>query len=428
MRKARFGLIDELAYITSTLVLVLIIVWLLRGPLQVSQYSSYIVHTVVLLMLFSKLLRVKVSEGVVSFVSSFISAIGWFALEVSVMFFIGGYLGLEQEFTRYTLPLFVAGIILLIFSWNLGVIVPIKRTALKKEVYLFETKGIQSSDNLKIRTEEFIGLPIEFGNMLVGCVTLKDLDLDINTTLGKISLLVRAPALIFSSNLNKKRKVRDASTEEYESARSFYISKKSEEKKSIVKLPFIEVEEYGDFYESVRFGPIRISEENGESTVSITPFVHITESGKRKRKALVLSNGKKKVMVRLDGKKVKASWDGWRLVTDGESYTFLRKGSVYAKDSIGELVLKTMNYTLKVSENSVSVSIPGVELTATPQLLVISSGSKFQKVEDKEISKRFIETVARIIRNQISDLLNGIEPDITDVYNGIDSVLKKIGD
>jgi hypothetical protein len=214
---------------------------------------------------------------------------------------------------------------------------------------------------------------------------------------------------------------------EYESARNSYISKKSEEKKSVVKLPFIEVEEYGDFYESVRFGPIRVHEENGESTISITPFIHVVESGKRKEKALVLSDNKNKAMVKLDGKKVKASWNGWRLVTDGESYTFLRKGSVYAKDSIDGLMLKTMNYMLKVSESSVSVDIPGVKLVATPQLLILSSGNRSQKVENKEISKRFIETVARIIRNQVSDLLNGIEPDIADVYAGIDSILKEIG-
>ncbi|MEM0219946.1 MAG: hypothetical protein QW213_06405, partial [Thermoproteota archaeon] len=184
---------------------------------------------------------------------------------------------------------------------------------------------------------------------------------------------------------------------------------------------------YGDFYESVRFGPIRVSEEGGESKISITPFINIVESGKDKKKALVLSNNKKKVIVKLNGKKVKASWDGWKLVTDGESYTFLRKGSVYAKDSIDGLMLKTMNYTLKVSESSVSVDIPGIKLVATPKLLVLSSGSRSQRIEDQEISRRFIESVARIIRNQVSDLLNGIEPDIADVYAGIDSILKKVG-
>jgi len=427
LKKARFGLSEELAYIFSTLALILIIVWLLRGTLQVSQYSSYIVYAVVLFMLFSKLLQVKISEGIAGFISSFASSIGSLAVEVSVMFFIGGYLGLEQEFTRYTLPLFVAGIVLLILSWRLGVIVPIRRTTLKKEIYSFECKGMQLGENLKIRTGELLGLPIEFGNMLVGCVAIKDLDLDINTTLGKILVPIKAPAVIFSSSLSKKDKVREASVEEYESARNLYISKKSEEKKSVVKLPFIEVEEYGDFYESVRFGPIRVHEENGESTISITPFIHVVESGKRKEKALVLSDNKNKAMVKLDGKKVKASWNGWRLVTDGESYTFLRKGSVYAKDSIDGLMLKTMNYMLKVSESSVSVDIPGVKLVATPQLLILSSGNRSQKVENKEISKRFIETVARIIRNQVSDLLNGIEPDIADVYAGIDSILKEIG-
>lgn len=428
MKKVGLDLANKLSSVFSTFVLILILVWLLRGLLQISQYSSYIVYAVILFMLLSKLLQVKIDEGIAGFISSLTSSIGLLSVEVGILFFIGGYFGLEQEFSRYTLPLFVAGILLLILSWRLGVIVPIRRTTLKKEIYSFEDKGMQLDENLKIRTEELLGLPIELGNMLVGCVAIKDLDLDINTTLGKILVPVKAPAIIFSSSLNKKNKIRDASTEEYEAARSFYISKKGEEKKSIVKLPFIEVEEYGDFYESVRFGPIRVYEENGESTISITPFIHIVESGERKRKALVLSDNKKKVMVKLDGKKVKASWDGWRLVTDGKSYTFLRKGSVYAKDSLEGLMLKTMNYVLKVSESSVSVDIPGVKLVATPQLLILSSGNKSQRIEDKEISKRFIETIAKIIRNQVSDLLNGIEPNIADVYAGIDSVLKEVGD
>ncbi|MBO3767917.1 MAG: hypothetical protein JTT16_01155 [Candidatus Brockarchaeota archaeon] len=427
MRKARLNFVDELAYVLSTFSLVLIIIWLLRSPLQISQYSRYIVYAVVFLMFFSKLLQIKVGAGVTGLVSSFASAVGSLALEVSIMFFVGSYLGLEQEFTRYILPLFLTGVILLILSWKLGFIVPLRKTTLRKEIYSFESKGMQLGENLKVKAEEIIGLPIEFGNILVGCVAIKDLDLDINTTIGKILIPIKTPTIIFSSSLRKKNKIRDASTEEYESAKSLYMSKKDEEKKSIIKLPFIEVEEYGDFYESVRFGPIRVSEEGGESKISITPFINIVESGKDKKKALVLSNNKKKVIVKLNGKKVKASWDGWKLVTDGESYTFLRKGSVYAKDSIDGLMLKTMNYTLKVSESSVSVDIPGIKLVATPKLLVLSSGSRSQRIEDQEISRRFIESVARIIRNQVSDLLNGIEPDIADVYAGIDSILKKVG-
>ncbi|MEM0003346.1 MAG: hypothetical protein QXT08_04180, partial [Thermoproteota archaeon] len=64
MRKARLNFVDELAYVLSTFSLVLIIIWLLRSPLQISQYSRYIVYAVVFLMFFSKLLQIKVGAGV----------------------------------------------------------------------------------------------------------------------------------------------------------------------------------------------------------------------------------------------------------------------------------------------------------------------------------------------------------------------------
>ena len=430
MREYNFGrlsLRSKARAVLSSLALIVALVWLLRSVLFVSGYGTEIVYVFMVLLFLSNILTVRLNSDVFAFLSSLASSFGSFAVDLSLAFFFGGFFGLGSEFTTYTLAFFVGGLVLYVTSWSLGRLESPKRAMVAKEVVSFGSGPIQLGKNLKAQVQELTGLPIRVRDRLLGVVALNDMDLAFQTTFGPVKVPVRSPALVLSSRLSQKGKVRTATDEEWEEASDLYSDRGEEAGWTVVKLPFVKVEDQGGFSTEVEVGPFKFSDTDQGSVVDIPPFIHVvSDEGSRSGRALVLSRGEQRAKVTCARGMVRASWNGWRIKTDGEGYTVVRHGGSYAKDRAGSLVVGSPGYVLKVSKDNVSVELPDTRLMATPSVLVLTSGDKSQRISDEKLSKRFTESMLGVARDQISELLAGRDPDPADVYVEIDSLLEEI--
>jgi hypothetical protein len=424
---SRLSLRSKARTVFSSLALIVALVWLLRSVLFVSEYGNEIVYVFMALLFLSNILKVRLNSDVFAFLSSLASSFGSFAVDLSLAFFFGGFFGLGSEFTAYTLAFFVGGLVLYVTSWSLGRLESPKRAMVAKEVASFGSGPIQLGKNLKAQVQELTGLPIRLRDRLLGIVTLNDIDLVFQTTFGPVKVPVRSPALVLSSRLNQKGRIREATEGEWKEASDLYTNRGEEAGWTVVKLPFVKVEDQGGFSTEVEVGPFKFSDTDQGSVIDIPPFIHVvSDEGSRSGRALVLSRGERRARVTCARDMVRASWNGWRIKTDGQGYTVVRHSGSYAKDKAGGLVVGSPGYSLRVSKDNVSVELPDTKLMATPSVLVLASGGKSQRISDEKLSRRFIESMLDVAQDQISELLAGQDPDPADVYVEIDSLLKEI--
>ena len=414
----------RLGILLSGVALIIALVWIFRSILFVSQYSVQIAYAFIVFVFLTNIIHVKLNQGFFGFLGSLASKLGSFAIDISIAFFFAGFLGLEQQFTNYTLALFIAGILLFIASFIFWRLVVPKRAVIGREVFSFGSGQIQFADDLKARAEQIVGLPITIGNRLLGCMSVNDVEFSVNTTFGGVKVPARAPVLILSRNLERKEKVRNATDEEYAKAEKLYAERKSQLTGTFVKLPFVNVEAYEDDTTEVEIGPLRVSDTDEGTIVDIPPFIHvIEEGGPRRVRVFVTSGDKERATIVLAKGLVKAIWNGWKLKTDGDTYTIVRKGGSYAKDRDGTLIVGSPGYELTVSSENVSIQLPDIELMATPTMLVLKSDGKTQRISNEKLSRRLIDAMVNVAKEQVSDLLSGAELDPADVYVEIDSLL-----
>lgn len=420
--------IDQLGMAISGIALILALAWIFRTALFISQYSIEIVYAFIVCVFFTNIIHVKLNQGVFGLVSSLASKLGSFALDTSVAFFFAGFLGLEQQFTNYTLALFIASLLLFIASFIFWRLVVPKRAIIGKEIFSFGKGQIQLADDLKAKTDNLTGMPIRIGNRQLGCISLNDVEFSVNTTLGYVRVPVSAPVLIMSGRLQKDARVRDATEDEWEKAESLYANRRKQLSGSLIKVPFVRVETYEDDSTEVEIGPIRISDTEEGTMVDVPPFIHFVDEEKpTKGRILIASGDRDKATIALARGILKASWGSFRLKTDGNTFTSVRKGGSYAKDRAGSIVIGSPGYELTVSGDNVSLELPDIELMATPSTLVVKAGGKTQRIANEKLSRRLIDAMVDVAKNQVSALLGGAEIDPADVYVEIDSILHGVG-
>lgn len=430
MRKVEFKmkLRDQLELLLNSLVLIVALIWIFRDILLISQYSNEIVYTFIFFLFLSKIINVRFDMGIFGFISSLLSSIGSFSISLCIAFFLGGFLGLEKQFTSYTVSLLVAGIIAYLASWSFGTLVSKRRITLGKKLTSFYVENNQIASGIEIGADELNGIPILYGNKISGAVLFNNFDLNINTTLGNVRVPIKPPALVLSSKLRKKGEIRNVTVEELKKAMEILSSYKENIRTEYIKLPLILVREDPEV-EEVRFGPIKVVSTEDFDEISISPFIHIVEERKvKKGKAFVASVNKQEVVVKFEMGKIHASWNGSRLLTDGKSYTLLRRGSSYAKDKLGSLSLHSPSYSLRISKDTVSLKLFDIKLVVTPSMLILESNKRVQRIKDETLSKKFISSLLNLAKSQVTDLLRGIEPSLDEIYNEVDSLLGEIGE
>lgn len=420
----RMTLRSKIQYMFTSLALILALVWLLRSVLLIPGYGDEIAYAFMALLFLSNVMSVKIDQGAFGLLSSLASSIGSYAVDLSISFFIGGFLGLGEQFTRYTLALFVGGLVLFVVSWKTGRLVEPKRPRICREVVSLGNNRLEFAAGLVADSPRLTGMPIKMGNKVLGAVTVDDFDLLVKTTLGPVKVAVKAPALVLGPHLTLGEKVRDPSDSELRDAEMLYSKRRDEVGGTSIRLPFLSVEEHEGLETEVQIGPFRVSDTEAGAVVDIPPFIHITsDSGGPGRRVFVTSGSDGRAIVTWSQGTIKARWNGWSVKTDGETHTVLRKGSSFAKDRAGSLIVGSPGYTLNVSGDNVSVQLPDMQITATPGVLVLTSGGKSQRMSDERLSKRFIDAMVEVARDQISRLMAGEEPDPADVYVEIDSLL-----
>jgi len=424
MAKHETGTRAKISSLLAGAALLVALAWLFRGVLFLSQYSVQIVWTVAILVLLSNAISVRLDQGVSGLFSSLASGLGSASVELSILFLLGGFLGLESIFTDYTLTLFVAGLLLFMASWLVGRLVTPKRPILERHIARFSDGEMELAHGLKVRAQQLQGLPISVGRRSLGCVAINDMDFHIESTLGPVRIPARAPVLILTPMLRKGERVRDVTQEEYDSAWSLYSTRTGRMSGTFIRIPFVNIRAYDDYATEVELGPLRISDTDEGTVVDIPPFVHVVDdTGPRRRRVLVASASPHRTTIISTKGKTKARWNGWRIKTDGQSYTVLRRGSSYAKDGGGNLVVGSLGYELTVSKENVAVQLPDVELVATPRMLIVTTEGETQRIADERLSRRFIDSMVEVAKSQVSDLLSGAEVDPAEAYVAIDSLL-----
>lgn len=419
----RMTLRSKLKAVFGSFAMILALVWLLRSVLLISSYGDEIAYTFIGLLFLANIMSVRLDQGAFGLVSSFASSMGSYAVDLSIAFFLGGFLGLGDRLTTYTLALFVGGLVLFIASWTTGKLVEPRRPRVSVEVVSFGEGKHELATGLTASSAQLTGLPVKMGSKVLGAVTLEDFDLLAKTTLGTVRVPIRSPALVVG-HLLPGNKIRNATDQELRDAEALYLRRREQLGGTSIRLPFLRVEDHEGLATEVEFGPFKISDTEEGAVVDIPPFIHVTGDHTRYgRRVMVISGAEDKATVTFSHGTAKARWNGWRVKTDGETYTILRKGNSFAKDRGGSLIVGSPGYTLKVSEDNVSVQLPDTQITATPSVLILAAGGKSQRIKDEKLTKRFIDAMLEVANDQISRLLAGEEPDPADVYVEVDSIL-----
>jgi len=395
----RFRLAEYLKALTALLLLL----WLFKGPLKLEAYNDQLVYAIVGLIFAFELLSVGKWFGVT--ISGVIFALAKAFLWTSVFLFFGQWLGMSDRLSSYDGTAFAYAVVLALAGLLLSKFDE-RRLDLKVENRAYEFNGADFGDvKLKGSGKAY---PVKFGRKHVGWVLDGELEVEVETPLGRVRKRLLAPVAAWTrENIAGGKTTPDpafvSTVEPLLNPDRLYRDKN---KASVVDLGLVKVYEGEDFeYVKVPFVEV-ISTPTGEE-VKIGP-IHIHEGNPEKPPGEMLTireltNGFQLTKV---GDRLRIQTDEYSIEVEGERVTYRSGNEVL---SLGESIsLRSGDVSVTVGRGKAKIKIEDVVISAREGKVRIRAGGKTYTVESREAYRLVLRKAKEIVEEQSAELIEGL--------------------
>lgn len=361
----------------------------------------------------SQLINLELGKGLTRAFSSLLSKLGNISLYAAVIFFILSFFGLGLYFTNMIAILLVSGFILKLssmFGWFVQA-----RDKLKYYRRKFEKIEININSASIYTENECDAIEVKRGGRTIGLVINSDLGILINHPIRSFKFKFAKPVSLVSPFLKIKGKSESIS-QEILGIKDFF-----EDSKTYVRLPFIDVEE-SDFETKVKVGPIEVRESPYGEEVTIFPFIHVKEEGKKTilkifskdRRAIIKAGS---IFIRNDVERLKIDRDG----------IILERGSEKIILKQNEVWLRSGDHEISLDEARAIINAPLFKLYIGDSMIKFSSNGKFLVYRNKDLADKIKQAINEELSRQIPDFLQGMPFDPIAVISTIQEFLERHG-
>jgi len=446
----------------GTGVAILVLVWLIRGPLDLYRYSYDLLASAGALLFVSFALRTKTRVGPMRAASSFLGNVAWASVASIIGIWLGSWIGgasfpaaISDKVVDLAILMLSTGIVAIGLA---SVTKSDKRIRAKAKPVVVSagTKVMIGPSTLSVASDT-VALPVVRKGRPFGDVLFGDLVSTFDTPMGEVSSTVRGPLVLrhvpFSARKTDGdeaakitgRPLLQLASEAEQQVASLGLSSQDidipfvhihhdeGEDESDVDVPFVRVQKDGD-ESNIRVGPLNINVDESDR-----PNVNITTSdddddevSHHKRRhgdgddylsrswSAIGRNGSTFVRSRLNG--VSARWNGSSMTLRRGFMKMTSGGDAFEYDP-QDIRTQSPMHTLHVTQTGISLNTAKFTVKIDGNRVILRTDGKTTSTEDATLASNLRGVLAELARKQVQDVIDGLPIDLAELLSKTEEVL-----
>jgi len=429
---------------------VLLFVWLIRGILVISQYSTPILLTIFAFIFLAGIFQTRTRSGASRAISSFL----WHVAGASILIAIAiWFLTWVASVQSTTLPTLITSQVpyLVIIAIAAGLLGYAIRQVSPREGGIHTTRpAIVVSPDSEVKAAgaslstkaDSIALPIARHGRTVGCVVFGDLRATFETPMGRVTAPITGPVATFGIPFRGNRAGADE-TAKVASQNVDQIIRRALTEPSgpradsswrDIDLPFIHVHEDW-FGESVDVGPISVRSGPDGDNVRIGGFDIDSDDRDRGfrrhhrhhdnwRASWFARGSQESTYLSVSYGNVAAKWNGSSLSVKGDSMK-LTSGSDGFEYSPTEVKTFSPLHTLHVANQKMTLDTRKFSLNVTADHIALRAESGSKSSDSADLARDLRSLFTEEAKKHIQDVMNGVPIDIDEMLSSTEEALTK---
>lgn len=389
----------------------LVLVWLVRGPLGLTTYSTSLLIISFGAFLLSRVFNTETNQGPGRAIASFLAnlATAFFGFIISIWFL--GWIASLQNSTFPTLlssrvPDFAIGLVsaglaaYAVYRFNPRR----KRGTLTKPALLVSTGKSPTTESSRLSMrQDTVGMPIKSEGQTVGCMLLGDLSTTFDTPMGPVNALLQGPVTTIGIPFQGRKLSNDDVAKITGKSSNQLLTDNSS------RVGDVEIERL----KKVR-GCMGIQ-------MKVGPLVFDWDEEHPQHERW-LAKGSGETYVSIDGQVVSAKWNGSSLSLDGDTMK-LMVGSDSFSYSPNEIKTASPLHTLQVTQDKITLDTGKFTLKVSGDNVVLRTEQKTSATESKQLANDLRKLLTETAKKHVSDVIEGTPIDLSEMFATTQEVL-----
>src|SRR3989441_5527713 len=391
---------------------ILALVWLIRGPLGLQQYSASMLLAGIGFFFLGRVFRTETNSGAGRAAASLLWTLPTSFVGIILSIWILGWVAsLQSDFSPTAIssrvPILAVGAI----TAGLGAFA-VQRLGLTRRwtatpFVVLEGKGpTMEGNNLTVK-QDTVGMPIRRERRTIGCVLLGEVSGSFKTPMGMVSASLPPPV----TTVGVPFQGRTISSEDVV--------------KMTGKSPSQLAGDVSSRADDLDVGRIRLRDGCMGDRWKIGPLIFDWDAdGEHHPKERWLAKGVGTAYVTTNGQRATAKWNGSSLSV-GDGSMELSAGSDSFSYSPTEIRTTSPLHTLRVTQDKITLDIRKFTLKVSGGTVFFRTEDKTNRTETKALANDLRSLLTETAKKQVSDVMEGSPIDISEMLNTTEEVLAK---
>ena len=391
---------------------ILALLWIIRGPLGIQQYSLSLLLAGFSLGFLGRIFRTETISGAGRALVSFLWNLTWAFVGIILGIWILGWVASLQSdafptaISSWTPNLVVAGI-----ATGLGAYAT-QRLGLARRwratpFIVGEGRGPTMEGTKLTVKHDTVGMPIRREGRTIGCVLMGEVSTTFKTPMGTVSAMLPGPVTTIGVPFQGKTTTND------------------EVVKMTGKLANELFEETSSRGDELDVGRIRLRDGCMGDRWKIGPLIFDWDGdGEHHPKERWLAKGAGNAYITTNGHHATAKWNGSTLSV-GDGLMELSAGSDSFSYSPTEVRTASPLHTLRVTQDKITLDIRKFTLKVSADTVVLRTEDKTSRTESKALANDLRSLLTETAKKQVRDVMEGNPIDISEMLNTTEEALAK---
>lgn len=391
---------------------ILALVWLIRGPLGIQQYSASILLAGIGLFLLGRVLRIETNSGAGRAVASFLWNLAAASVGIILSIWILGWVAsLQSDVYPTVISSRVPYLAVAAITTGLGAYAVQKLGLTRKwtasPFIVAEGKGPTMEGTKLTVKHDTVGMPIRREGRTIGCVLLGEVSTSFKTPMGMVSASLPGPV----TTVGIPFQGRTVSSDEVV--------------KMTGKSPNQLFAESSSRADDLDVGRIRLRDGCMGDRWKIGPLIFDWDGdGEHHPKERWLAKGAGSDYVTTNGHRATAKWNRGTLSV-GDGSMELTAGSDSFSYTPTEVRTASPLHTLQVTEDKITLDVRKFTLKVSGNNVVLRTENKTSRTESKALANDLRSLLTETAKKQVSDVMEGSPIDIGEMLTTTEEVLAK---
>ena len=423
----------------GTMAALLLLVWLVRGILSISQYSTGILVSSFGLILLSRVFSTRTRSGAGRAVSSFLGniAIGCVIIAIAI-WFLGWVASLQtsalpSEFSSAVPGLVIAAISTGLLAYAVRELSPRRENPFAggPAILVHADSGVKTGKTMLSAKADTIALPLTRRGRTVGCVLYGDLKATFETPMGPVTASFTRPVTTFGVPFRGDKAGRDDVSRLTGKDTNQLIQEAKVDPKMTrldgaghsVDLPFVHVQRDW-FGESVDVGPISVRRGPEGEKVKVGSLSFDSEGNGDHYTSWFARGAQDSSSLSVLDEEASARWNGSSLWMRGDSMK-LTVGADGFHYSPTEVRTFSPLHTLDVANQKMTLNTRKFTLNVTADRVVLRAESGSKSTDSPALARDLRNLFTEEAKKHVQDVMKGVPIDLDEMLSSTEEVLKK---